>query len=341
MRAAIARLRGSAGSALALALALGGAAAPAAALVRSAPSAADREVVARVDGEAVTRAELDRMAASPRTLDQARQELGVERPGPADLRRVALRNVVERRLLIREARRRGIRVTEPELDREIASLRRRFDDLRSFGAWMNEQGLDEATLWETVREDMAADQVRTALIEGVRVTDEDVRRYHAAHAPELGPGEVRLQVIAVGGEREAKEVLTALRDGEDFGRVARARSSGIRARDGGDTGWVRADALASPLRESVAILKPGESRGPLRRGSDFLFVRLNERRRGPARTLEEVRSEIERRLLPEKQRSAVEAWLVEQESGTKIELFGVASGAGSRPKATASASSGR
>jgi parvulin-like peptidyl-prolyl isomerase len=294
----------------------------------AAPSGADRDPVARVNGEPVQRAELARMAGNPLTLEEARRELGVERPGTRELERVALRRVVHRRLLVQEARRRGLGVTEQELDAEIGALRRRFADLRSFGAWMREQGLDDASLFETVRGDLAAERVRAALVQGVRVSDEEVVRYHDAHARELGGGEVRLQVIAVGDEAAAREILAALRNGADFGRLARQRSRGVRAAQGGDTGWVRASALASPLREAVAILNPGEARGPLRRGSDFLVVRVNGRR-GDAAGLARARPEIERRLVAERRESAVDAWLAEQEATARIELLhGPAGGAG-------------
>jgi parvulin-like peptidyl-prolyl isomerase len=329
------RIGGRSRRALVAVLALG---AGVPALASGGAAGAAQETIARVDGEPVTRAELERMAGNPLTLEQARQELGVERPAPADLERIALRNVVRRRLLIREARRRGIRVTDRELDREIASLRRRFDALRSFGAWMKEQGLDEGSLFEAVREDMAVERVRAALEEGVRVSEDDVRRRYAAREAELAPAEVRLQIIAVRDEATAREVVAALRRGEDFGRLARQRSSGIRARQGGDTGWVRADALASPLREAVAVLEPGESRGPLRRGPDLLVVRLNERRRGAARPLAEVRPELERGLLREKRQAAVEAWLAEREAGSRIELLGAASATGLRGSAAAAVS---
>jgi peptidyl-prolyl cis-trans isomerase SurA len=320
-------------------LALGAAALPAA-LVPGRASGAEPEIVARVNGEPVPRAELDRAIGNPLTLGQARQELGVEHPGRRDLERLALRNVVHRRLAIQEARRRKIQITDKELDTEIASLRRRFDDLRSFGAWMKEQGLDDASLFETVRGDMAADRVRAALVEGVRVSDEDVRSYYAAHGDEFGRAEVRLQVIAVGDEGAAKEIVAALRRGEDFGRIARQRSRGLRAAQGGDTGWVAASLLPSPLREAVAVLNPGEARGPLRRGTDFLVVRLNDRRRGGATRLAEARPEIERRVLAERRKAAIEAWLTEQEMTSKIEiLHEAASAPGPNGEAAAAAGS--
>jgi parvulin-like peptidyl-prolyl isomerase len=278
------------------------------------------EVVARVNGQPVTRTELDRMIGNPLTLRQARLELGVEQPDPGALARLALRNLIHRRLMLEEARRRDIKVTEQELDEAILSLRRRFDDLRSFGEWMKAQGLDDAALFEAVRADLAVGRVSAALGQGVRVPERDVQRYHEGHRGDFGRDEVRLQIIAVRDEAAVSEVVAALRRGEDFGLVARRRSSGLRAQQGGDTGWVAYEALGSPLRETVAIMKPRDVRGPMQNGSDFLIVRLHERRRG-TKSLAEARSEIERRLVVAKQQEAVQAWLRQQEKKAKIELL--------------------
>lgn len=282
---------------------------------------AEPEIVARVNGEPVSRAELQRMRASPLTLRQAREELGVQDPDPGALDRLAMRKLVHRRLMIQEARRRKVIVTEKELDDAIVSLRRRFEDLASFGAWMKEQGLDDRSLFETVRGDMSADRVWAALVQGVRVTDEQVQRYYDAHQGELRREAVRLRIVAVKSRAAAEEIVAALRKGEDFGRLARRRSMGLRAAKGGDTGWVGSETLQPPLREAVATLKEGEARGPLQRGPDFLVVLLEGRRPGGTKTLAEARPEIEWRLLPAGRQEVVQAWLTERERKSRIEVF--------------------
>jgi parvulin-like peptidyl-prolyl isomerase len=294
-------------------------AASAAILPGEARGAEQAEVVARVNGEPVTRAEVERMRGSPLTLGQARRELGVEEPDADALERVALRNVIRRRLMIQEARRRGLTVPEKELDERIAALRRSFDDLGSFGAWMQEQGLDDRTLFESVRGDMSADRLWAALVEDVRVTDEEVRAYYDAHRDELRREEVRLRIIAVEDEAAVKEVVAALRKGADFGALARRRSRGLRAASGGDTGWVGSETLQAPVRDTVAVLNVGDTRGPLRRGSEFLVVRLEGRRRGATKTLAEARPEIELRLLPAERQEVVEAWLKRREAEARID----------------------
>jgi peptidyl-prolyl cis-trans isomerase SurA len=285
------------------------------------PTGPDATVVARVNGDSITRAELRRMRDNPLTRRQLQLELGVEGRDPERLDRLALQKLIHLRLLIQEARQRSMTVTEKELDQAITSLRRGFDDLRSFGMWMNEQGLDERSLFGAIRDDLLADRVRTSLAEGARVGEKDVQQYYEAHQEELRRAEVRLQIIAVHDKATAEEVVATLQKGEAFSRVARKRSSGRLAARGGDMGWINLGSLEPQLRDAAATLKVGDARGPLRRGDEFLVVRLAARRPGQTMTLAHARPEIERRLLPAKRQEAVEAWLTEQQVKSKIEVL--------------------
>jgi foldase protein PrsA len=280
-------------------------------------------VVARVNGEPLTRAQFDRMVANPLTLRQARQELGVEEPDRKELERLAMRKLVHLRLLVQEAGRRKITVTRKELDEAIAALRRRFDDLKDFGVWVKQQGLNDPELFETVRADMLAKRVTAALVEGVRLTEDEAQEYYEAHKEELILGEeVRLRIIALKDEAGADEIVAALRKGEDFGRLARQRSQGKRAAQGGDTGWVDSRTLPPLLQTAVGPLAAGDAVGPLKKGDgEFLIVGLRGRRPLRAKSLAGARPEIERRLLPAKHQEVIQAWLTQQERESRIEML--------------------
>jgi len=283
---------------------------------------AEADTVARVNGEPVTRAELQGVLADPLTRGRLQRELGVEEPNREELDRLALRVLIKRRLMLQEAGRRNLTVTEQELDKGITALRGRFKDLRGFGAWMQEQGLNDNSLFETVRAEMLAARVRAALVQEVRVTGEQVEEYYEVHKKELKTeGEVRLRIIAVKDKTAADEILTELKNGEDFTVLARKRSLGMRAAQGGDTGWVKPQALAPPLRKAVAALKAGEAGGPLQIGAESLIVGLVGRRSAQTMSLAEARPEIEKRLVSKKQQETIQAWLTEQEQKSKIEVF--------------------
>ena len=280
----------------------------------------DVQVAARVNGDVVSRADVERLLANPVERRELVRESGIDESDSQGLERLAVRRLIGRRLIVQEASRRKIAVTDQELDQAIASLRRRFAELKDLGRWMKEQGLDDKSLFETVRNEMVAARVHAALVEGVRITDDHALQYYESHKHDLKVDEVRLQLMALRDEQTASEVLEALRKGENFGTLARDRSVGKRAARGGDTGWVDSATLWPPLRAAVSRMQPRQAHGPLQRDGQFLIVRLEDRRPGRTKTLAEARPEIERRLLPEKQRDVVQSWLQEQEKKSTIEL---------------------
>ena len=278
-------------------------------------------VVARVNGEPITQAEFRRMLGNPLTREQLQQELGTKEPGPKELEGLALRKLIQRRLLLQEASRRNITVTNAELDKGVAALRRRFDDLKAFGQWIQEQGLDEPSLFATIREEMVSARTAGALVAAVRVSEHDVLKHYDSHKHDLKIEEVWIQVIAVKDKKAVDEVQKALKKGEDFGRLAQQRSVGLRAAAGGNVGWVNSATLWPPMRDVISTLKPGEAIGPLQKGEEFLIVRLHDRRRGRTKTLAEARAEIEPLALAQKQQAALQAWVAEQEKKAKIEVL--------------------
>ena len=302
-------------------------AAPAAA--ESAPEAkqatpaggAQPQTVARVNGDPVTLEELKRMLADPLVRRELELELGVQGRDSKAVERLALRNLINLRLILQDAARRNFTVTEQELDQALTALLHRFEDLGSFAAWMKERGLDEGSLYETMRGEILTERVRAALTEGLRVSEDQVQGYYEARKLELKTEEVWLQIIVVKDEASAEEVQAALDKGEDFGSLAQQRSIGARAAQGGDVGWVVSENLWPPLREAVRRLKPREAFGPLQRGEEFLIVRLQERRAGRMKTLDEARPDIEAGLLALKQQELLKAWLSEQEKKSKIEVL--------------------
>jgi parvulin-like peptidyl-prolyl isomerase len=277
-------------------------------------------VVARVNGEPISGAEFRRMVGNPLTRQRLEQEFGERTAGPDELERLALRRLIQRRLMLQEAARRNLTVTDKELDTGIAGLRRRFDDLKSFGQWMRDQELDDRSLLATIGEEMLTARVAGALVADVRCTEAEIDEYYRAHTDDLRIDEIWIQVIVVSDRSTAEAIQRGLKTGEDFGRLAQRLSLGRRAKEGGDVGWVNAATLWPPMRDLVSTLKPGEAIGPLERGEEFLIVRLHQRRQGRAKTIEEARRDITSLLLAQKQHATLQAWMAEQEKRATIEV---------------------
>ena len=286
----------------------------------SAPSA-EPKVVARVNGEVVTERDARRVLGDPLARRQLQHDLGFRASDANALYRLAVKKLIEHRLLLQEARRRKLAVSEQELDRAVVDVRRRFDDLKDLGKWMQVHELDDRSLFDTLRDDLLIKRAAIALVEGVQVSDKEVAAYYESHKEELrGAGQFRLQIIVVESKDVAQQLLMDVyAGGEDFGQLARVRSRGTRAARDGDTGWVSWKDIPPPLREVVRGLKIGQTGGPIGSGTDYRLVRLTGHRPGPTRSLADVRPEIERRAHEEKQKRVYEAWRAEQEQKSKIE----------------------
>ncbi|HYQ73417.1 MAG TPA: SurA N-terminal domain-containing protein [Gammaproteobacteria bacterium] len=280
------------------------------------------EILARVNGEPVTRADLQRLLADPVAHWQLREELETAGADDTGLHTLALRKLIQRRLFLQQADREGIQVTGEELDQTVVALRSRFTHLEGFGMWMQTRGLDERTLFDSLREDLQVQRVIEALVADVEVDTQQVRDHFISGATGLQTGEaVRLRIIVVGSAEAAREVLEALRSGHDFSRLARQYSLGQRAARGGDTGWLDSRSLAAPLRTAVDALHTGEASHPLQRNAgEFFIIALQGRRPLPVGELEQAGPEIERRLLADMRQAVVGEWLKQQEARATIEV---------------------
>src|SRR5882672_6761975 len=73
----------------------------------------------------------------------------------------------------------------------------------------------------------------------------------SAHSWQNEPSRsVGVQIIVVGSEAEARQILDRLHKGEDFAKLAREKSTDPTAADGGDMGKVDPETLNIALRDA-------------------------------------------------------------------------------------------
>jgi SurA-like protein len=149
------------------------------------------DIVARVNGEPVTRAETLAMQADP----FARPD--VDRVG------FALRKTIIRRLVLQEAARREVRIQDEDVDRAIVALPRTFADGGSLLAWLRARGLDERSLRETIRTELTIARV----IAGV-VSDAAAAEAHTLEGAEAEKTDVERGTLIANGEKAFQAWVT-------------------------------------------------------------------------------------------------------------------------------------
>ena len=131
---------------------------------------------------------------------------------------------------------------------------------------------------------------------------EPVTEYNAAH-------------ILLETEDEAQSVISELEGGADFAEVARAKSTGPSAPNGGDLGWFATGTMVKPFEDAVTQLEPGQISAPVQTQFGWHVIKLNEAREREVPTLDAVREELAATI----QRQAIEQAVNAATSAAQIE----------------------
>jgi len=277
----------------------------------------DPQVVATVNGEALSRADFER--------ELRRALAGFElQPSPEQLD--ALRNTVveqmtEAMLLEQAIRSRGIAVTADELERRMLQARA---DLGSEGL---DRALDESELaLSEFRQRTKATLLLERLFQEevyarVALTAEEVAAYHQAHPENFQQAEqVHALQLVVKTLEEARRLRAQVRDGKRFGELAMKYSLSPDAKVGGDLGWFERGVMPAAFDEVCFSLSAGALSDVVESDYGYHLFKVVERRPARVLPLQEARQLVEAHLQREKRAAAQAAWVAEQKKKANIRI---------------------
>jgi parvulin-like peptidyl-prolyl isomerase len=265
----------------------------------------------------------------PIPADSLARELRDARAGAAEgqahgdvLRRRVLEELVDRALLLQEARARAIVVGQDQVERAFLRIRAEypgthFDDL------LAQERLSQSQLKIRLREQLTIERLfEQEVFPQVEVVDAEIERHYAAHTAEYQePERVRVQQIVVATREEALQIRERLRSRpHTFAEVARKSSIAPEAREGGDLGYIGKgsgfpevfDACFTMPLNAISEVTPSPY--------GFHLFRVLERKPAQKRTLEQARAEIHEKLARERRARAQEDYLETLRARAKIQI---------------------
>lgn len=232
-----------------------------------------------------------------------------------------LNTLIERKLLLQEARAKGFSVSDAEIQRALDRPEIRAASVRG----------DRDKVRRRIEEHLLLEKLRAFEIQRlVTVSDAEIVRYYQDHQDEFAtPPTYRLRQILWlldnGQDRHrlldrAEDVYRALQNGADFGDLAKQHSDGPEAARGGALGLVRHDELLAPLARALETMNPGEISPPIQTTLGIHILLLEERIPSEPRPLEHVEQAIKARLFQERAEATFQAWLAELKQKAFIDI---------------------
>jgi peptidyl-prolyl cis-trans isomerase SurA len=285
----------------ALAAVLGGLAPLAPAQTRVAQPAMADYIVAVVNQELVTNAELQGRLARIRD-DAARSK--TQLPPPAELRKQVLEALIDERVQVTNARETGPKIDEAELDRAVGNVAVQNQmTMAQLRARLQQQGIAYSTFRNNVKDQMLMERVREKEVnQRIRISNDDIdklieqRRAAAGTSAQLNIAQILVTVpegasADVVAERKARAegALARVKGGEAFDVVNKEISEDGNKAQGGVIGMRPMDRLPDVFVDVARNLKPGEvSSTLLRSGAGFHVLKLIDRQEGGAFTAQQT-----------------------------------------------------
>ncbi len=217
----------------------------------------------------------------------------------AAFRRQVGEDLIERALVVNEAKRRGLKPERERIDAALKDLDRRY---RDSPRWKENREKIFAAISAQLENQSLYQQLERQVKTLPEPTNAQARAYYDRHRGLfVEPEQLRLSVILLkvdpsspkaawqAAREEAGRIVERLKNGAEFAELARLHSGDPTAANGGDMGYVHRGMLPKPVQEVIDGLKPGSITGPVTLLEGIAVLRLEDRKPARQRGFEEVR----------------------------------------------------
>jgi peptidyl-prolyl cis-trans isomerase C len=306
------------------------AAPPQAAAVKPVPAQLP-EVVARVNGEAISGKELE---------DAIRAIAGRAGPVPPDERdrvyRGVLDDMIGYRLMIQEAKARKVTVADAEIDAQVAQIRSQFPNDAQFQQALAAQNTTLDAVRKDTRDEMSAAKLVDSEIAGkIAVKPEAVTDFYNKNQDKFQQGpRVRASHILIGipqnadaatkqqAKTKAEALLKDLKAGKDFAEAAKANSQDPgSAPNGGDLGYFEQGQMVPPFEQAAFALKAGEMSDIVETQFGYHIIKVAEKQNSRVVPLDEAKGQIEEYLTQQNRHAQTELFVQTLKMKAKIEVL--------------------
>lgn len=195
-----------------------------------------------------------------------------------------------------------------------------FDGDRSkMVAALESRGISFAQWRQRRIDDMIYSTMRQQFVDAnIKVRPSDIEKvYREKHANTKLPGHVKVSMIMLVGadnleaaKKTAAELVTKLRDGDNFATAARKFSREPHAQDGGSWGYIEPkDDLRKELADAITKLGIGAISDPIVIGDYVYILKKDDERSDLTVPIELVRDEIEEEIFREISAKRFREWL--------------------------------
>jgi peptidyl-prolyl cis-trans isomerase SurA len=276
------------------------------------------EIVARVNNDVITREDLEHARQS--LASEMQDECQNCTPDQVQARVAAkekdlLRDLIDQSLLVQRAKDDDINVDADVIKRlDAIRINAKLPDMETLEKEVTKSGQDFEDFKSQIKNQLLTQEViRKEVGSRIIISHEDVVKYYEAHKQEfVRPETVVLREIFVSTENKPEADIPVLRkkaenlrdrvlkNGDDFGELAKRFSDSSTAQQSGELGAFERSKLDPNISEKVFALNRGQMTEVIETKTGFEILQVRERYQAGEQPLDKVDPEITNKLYEEK-----------------------------------------
>lgn len=290
-------------------------------------------VVAKVNGIAITQAEVDR--AVKILLAQSK----MQQPLPGEIMKKAEAAAVNQLIASELLYQAGVKMADKDLDKQvetqIAQRKAQFPSAAEYEKALKENNLTEKDLTVLMRKDIVINNLlQKEVASKITVSEADAKKFYDDNKDKFKTEEsIKASHILIGvdakatadDKKKAKEKAEAIRKrllaGEDFAAVAKKESTCPSASQGGDLGSFTKGQMVPEFEKTAFALKPGEISDVVETKFGYHIIKVQEKKPAGTVSFDETKKNIEGYLKSQKIQKGINEYLEKLRKENKVEIL--------------------
>ena len=253
----------------------------------------------------------------------------------ATVKKQLLENLIEAEMLYQQSQKEGVKVEDQSINEQIEKIKKRFPDEAAYKKALEGMEMSEKEIRSQIQRGLAINQLLdTNVRQKITVTAEESNNFYKSN-PNLfkQPEQVKASHILIKVAPDAEEaqkkqarkkiedVQKKVRQGEDFGSLAKANSEGPTAQRSGDLGYFSRGQMVKPFEDAAFALKVGEVSEIVETQFGYHLIKVTDKK--PARTIpyKEIQPMLDQHLKNEKEKTEIKGYIENLKKSATIKIF--------------------
>ncbi len=246
-----------------------------------------------------------------------------------EMERPFLKNMVEMKLQLQEAKKMGISVGDTEIDSAISEIRKKYNMTdETLNRSLDAEGINMKDYRKRLSEQIIVTKViNSAIKSNIVITDREVEEYYEVNSERYsGDEKVKIRQILFTmpdeGMREtveqrAKDITGRIKKGEEFSRLAVEFSEGPSREFGGDLGYIGRGSALKEIEDVAFALEISEVSEPFWSPAGLHIIMIEDR---IERGIEKVRDKIQETLFQDSFKMKFHEWSTGLRENASVEI---------------------